>query len=126
MPKLVLPTVEQIKSSEPGEFVNRHRVRIDPERAKDTDAMIRFEFVDADNKAVALHVRRGVVEYVGGPDAYYRKPDFTLSLTREAWARLYLNQTTVGQLAAAGELRLTGDIAACDQVLDLFDMFDPQ
>jgi alkyl sulfatase BDS1-like metallo-beta-lactamase superfamily hydrolase len=124
VPRLVPPTLEQIKSFEPGEFVNRHRVRIDPVKAKDTDAMIRFEFTDADNKAVGLHIRRGVVEYVPDADKYFRKPDFTLSLTREAWTKLHLNQATVVQLAGTGELKVTGDAAACDQVLELFDKFD--
>ncbi len=124
VPRLVPPTVEQIKSFEPGEFVNRHRVRIDPAKAKDTDAMIRFEFTDANNKAVALHVRRGVVEYVDNPERYYRKPDFTLALTREVWAKLYLSQATVVQLAGVNALKVTGDAAACDRVLELFDKFD--
>jgi alkyl sulfatase BDS1-like metallo-beta-lactamase superfamily hydrolase len=125
VPRLVPPTVEQIKSFEPGEFINCHRIRIDPVKAKDTDAMIRFEFTDADNKAVALHVRRGVVEYIENPDRYYRKPDFTLALTREVWAKLYLNQATVEQLADARAMKVTGDAAACNGVLDLFDKFDP-
>jgi alkyl sulfatase BDS1-like metallo-beta-lactamase superfamily hydrolase len=124
VPRLVPPTVEQIKSFEPGEFVNRHRVRIDPIKAKDTDAMIRFEFTDADSKAVALHIRRGAVEYAENADQYYRKPDFTLTLTREAWTKLYLSQATVAQLADGGALKVTGDVAACDRVLDLFDKFD--
>jgi alkyl sulfatase BDS1-like metallo-beta-lactamase superfamily hydrolase len=124
VPRLVPPTIEQIKSLEPGEFVNRHRIRIDPVKAKDTDAMIRFEFTDAGNKAVALHVRRGVVEYTDNADRYYRKPDFTLVLTRETWTKLHLNQATVAQLAASSELKVTGDVAACDRVLDLFDKFD--
>jgi hypothetical protein len=68
VPRLVPPTVEQIKAADPGEFVNRHRVRIDPVKAKDTVAMVRFEFTDAKNEAVALHVRRGVVEYVENPE----------------------------------------------------------
>jgi alkyl sulfatase BDS1-like metallo-beta-lactamase superfamily hydrolase len=121
VPLLVPPTVEQIVSFEPGEFVNRHRIRIDPAKAKDTDSMIQFEFTDADNKTVALHVRRGVVEYVDNPDSYYRKPDFNLTLTRETWAKLHLNQATVKDLADAGDLRITGDVTACDAVLDLFD-----
>jgi alkyl sulfatase BDS1-like metallo-beta-lactamase superfamily hydrolase len=124
VPRLVPPTIEQIKSFEPGEFVNRHRIRIDPVKAKDTDAMIRFEFTDAGNKAVALHVRRGVVEYTDNADRYYRKPDFTLVLTRETWTKLHLNQATVAQLAASSELKVIGDVAACDRVLDLFDKFD--
>ena len=49
--------------------------------------MIRFEFTDANNKAVALHVRRGVVEYADNADRYCRKPDFTLVLTRETWTK---------------------------------------
>ena len=118
VPRLVRPTVEQVKSFEPGEFVNRQSVRIDPVKAKDTDAMIRFEFTDAGNKAVALHIRCGVVEYVENADRYYRKPDFTLVLTREGWTKLYLNQATVAQLAGSNELKVTGDAAACDRVLD--------
>jgi alkyl sulfatase BDS1-like metallo-beta-lactamase superfamily hydrolase len=124
VPRLVAPTVDQIKAADPGEFVNRHRIRIDPVKAKDADAMIRFEFTDANGKAVALHVRRGVVEYVENPDPYYRRPDFTLALTRETWAKLYLNQATVVQLAGAGALQVMGDAAACDRVLDLFDQFE--
>lgn len=124
LPRLIPPSLAQIKSTDAGEFVNRHRVRIDPAKAKDTDAMIRFEFTDADNKAVALHVRRGVVEYADNADRYYRKPDFILSLTREAWTKLHLNQATVAQLAGAGEVEIIGDPSACDRVLDLFDRFD--
>jgi alkyl sulfatase BDS1-like metallo-beta-lactamase superfamily hydrolase len=124
VPRLVPPTAEQFTSSEPGEFVNRYRIRIDPVKAEQTDTMIRFEFSDAQNKPVALHVRRGVVEYVENPDQYYRQADFTLVLTRAVWAKLYLNQATVGQLAGTGELKITGDPAACDRVLALFDTFD--
>jgi alkyl sulfatase BDS1-like metallo-beta-lactamase superfamily hydrolase len=87
--------------------------------------MIRFEFTDANGRAVALHVRRGAVEYVDDPDRYYRRPDFTLGLTRDTWAKLYLNQVTVVQAAREGALKVTGDATACDRVLDLFDTFDP-
>jgi hypothetical protein len=44
--------------------------------------MVQFVFSDADDKVVALHVRRGVVEFVDNPDRYYRPADFTLTLTR--------------------------------------------
>ncbi|TBR21999.1 MAG: hypothetical protein EPO10_28945 [Reyranella sp.] len=73
---------------------------------------------------MALHVRRGVVEYADNADQYYRRPDFTLVLTRETWTKLHLNHATVAQLAASGELKVTGNPAACDRVLDLFDKFD--
>jgi alkyl sulfatase BDS1-like metallo-beta-lactamase superfamily hydrolase len=93
--------------------------------AKDTDSMLRIEFTDVDNEAVALHVCRGVVEYVENPDRYYREHDFTLILTRETWAKLYLDQATVKQLAEAGALTITGDPPACDRLLGLFDPFTP-
>jgi alkyl sulfatase BDS1-like metallo-beta-lactamase superfamily hydrolase len=51
-------------------------------------------------------------------------PTSTLTLTREVWAKLYLSQSSVEQLAGAGQLRVAGDTAACDRVLDLFDKFD--
>jgi hypothetical protein len=47
-----------------------------------------------------------------------------LKLTREVWTKLYLSQSTVAQLAGSGELNVTGDAAACDRVLDLFDKFE--
>jgi alkyl sulfatase BDS1-like metallo-beta-lactamase superfamily hydrolase len=121
----VAPTVEQTKASEPGTFVNYHRVRIDPIKAQNTDAMIRFEFTDASNTPVALHVRRGVVEYIEDPDRYFRKPDFTIALTRETWAKLYLSEATVQQLVANGEAKVTGHTVACDRVLDLLGKLDP-
>jgi linear primary-alkylsulfatase len=121
----VAPTVEQIKASEPGTFVNYHRVRIDPIKAQNTDAMIRFEFTDGSNKPVVLHVRRGVVEYIEDPDRYFRKPDFTIASTRETWAKLCLSEATVQQLVANGQAKVTGRTVACDRVLDLFDKLDP-
>jgi hypothetical protein len=42
--------------------IPRHRIRLDPIKAKDTHAMIGFDFTDSHNKAVALHIRRGVAE----------------------------------------------------------------
>ena len=43
-------------------FVDFFRVRIDPKKAQDTDQVVQFVFTDKENKAVGLHVRRGVVE----------------------------------------------------------------
>ena len=60
----------------------------------------------------------------GSVDIYYRQADFTLALTREVWAKLYLNQSTVAQLAGAGDLKITGDAGACDRVFELFDTFN--
>ena len=92
IPRLIPPTPEIIAES-PDTFVDYFRVRIDPRKAQDTDKVVQFVFTDKGNKAVALHVRRGVVEYIPVPADYYRKPDYVVELDSESWAALYLSST---------------------------------
>ena len=85
--------------------------------------MVAFAFPD---KTVALHVRRGIAEFVPDPTKYLRKPDITLAMDGETWAKLYLNQMDLKQLAESGAVKVTqGDAAAAAKILDLFDKFDP-
>ena len=125
IPRLVPPTPEIIADS-PDTFVNFFRVRIDPRKAQDTDKVIQFVFTDKENKAVGLHVRRGIVEYIPVPADYYRKPDYVIELGSEAWAALYLSSTDLAKAVAAGKIKLTkgfqGDVAG---LLDLFDKLVP-
>ena len=125
IPRLVPPTPKIIADS-PDTFVNFFRVRIDPRKAQDTDKVIQFVFTDKENKAVGLHVRRGIVEYIPVPADYYRKPDYVMELGSEAWAALYLSSTDLAKAVAAGKIKLTkgfqGDVAG---LLDLFDKLVP-
>jgi alkyl sulfatase BDS1-like metallo-beta-lactamase superfamily hydrolase len=121
IPVLIPPTPEIIAAS-PDTFVDFFRVRIDPKKAQDTDRVVAFVFTDKEDKAVALHVRRGVVEYIPVPADYYRQPDFVVELGSESWAALYLGSTDLEKAAAAGKAKVTkGDQG---EVVGLFDLFD--
>lgn len=120
-PKLVPPSIEQIKTADPGEFVNRFRIRIDPLKAQETDAVIEFVFTDSANQSKALHIRRGVVEYIEVPEKYYRKADYKIVLTRETWGKLYLKKSTLEQLADSGVLKVSGSLNECSKLLQLFE-----
>ena len=120
IPKIVPPKPELIARS-PETFVNYYRVRIDPRKSENIDKVVSFDFGD---KTVALHVRRGVAEYIDEPDKYYREADIALSLDGSAWADLYLNQASLAQEIEAGKVRLTkGNAQEASKILATFDSF---
>jgi len=125
IPRLVPPTPEIVAES-PDTFVDFFRVRIDPKKAEETDQVVQFVFTDKGNQAVALHVRRGVVEYIPAPADYYRKPDYVLELDSASWAALYLGSIDLEKAVAAGKVKLAkGDQRQLADVFDLFDEFAP-
>ncbi len=125
VPRLVPPSPEIIAQS-PETFVDFFRVRIDPKKAQDTDAVVEFVFTDKGNHSVALHVRQGVVEYVPVPSDYYREADAILQLDSATWAGMYLSQIDVEQGLKDGKLRLQkGDRQKLAALWALFDKFQP-
>ena len=123
LPRLAPPALDAIKAS-PSSFVDYFRVRIDPSKSAETDKFIRFEFDGG--KAVGLHVRRAVAEFVAEPDKYHRKPDMTLRMSGETWAKLYMSQVTPEDLIKSGDLKTTGEAAETSQLLNLFDRYKPE
>ena len=91
IPRLVPPAPEIIAGS-PEVFVDYFRVRIDPRKSEETDRVIEFVFTDKGDHAVALHLRRGVVEFIPVPADYYREPDSVVRFDSETWAALYLSR----------------------------------
>jgi len=123
IPKLVPPPLGMIAQS-PATYVDYHRVRIDPKRAEAVDQVIAFGFGDL-GKA-GLHIRRGVAEFLPDPARHYRQPDVSILMGGESWAKLYLNQTDLESLVAAGDAKVTkGDLQSAVMLLDLFDAFAP-
>lgn len=122
IPRLVPPNPAVIAAN-PTAYVNYFRVRIDPQKAEQTDKLIAFTFAD---KTVALDIRGGIAEYVDDLVKYYRKPNFTLVMDAAAWAKLYLNQTDLAQSLRSAEVKITqGDPSEMTAILDLFDKFQP-
>ena len=125
IPRLIPPSPEAIAQS-PDTFVDYFRVRIDPKKAQDTDKIVEFVFTDKGNQTVALHVRRGVVEFIPVPADYLREADYVLELDSETWAALYLSSTDVEKALADGKIKLSkGDPEEVATVLGLFDKFVP-
>ena len=80
---------------------------------------------DKGNLGVALHVRRGMAEYVPVPADHYRKSDFVLKLNSKTWAGLYLSALSLTDAIDSGKVQLTGDKGGIKQVFDMFDKFKP-
>ena len=87
--------------------------------------MVEFVFTDKGNLGVALHVRRGVAEYVPVPADHYRQADFVLKLDSENWAGLYLSSLSLTDAIDSGKVQLSGDLNGIEQIFDMFDKFKP-
>ncbi len=124
IPRLIPPSPEIVAAS-PETFVNFFRVRIDPRKSQDTDKVVELVFTDKGNLAVALHVRRGVVEYIPVPADYYRESDFVLRLDSETWTGLYLSAVELGDAIDGGKTKLKGNKKEMVRIFDMFDKFKP-
>jgi len=123
-PKLVPPSKETIAGS-PESFVDYFRVRIDPKKSENTDKVIKFIFTDKGNEAVALHIRRGIAEYIPVPSDYYKKHDYSLKLDSETWAALYLSSVTLEEAISSGKVKVDGKTEDITAIFDMFDKFKP-
>jgi len=124
VPRLIPPQQQAIAAA-PEVTVNYFRVRLDPTKSGDADKVIQFNF-QGDHKTVALHIRRAVAEYLPDPDEHYKLADVALSLSGQAWAKLYLSQTTVQELVDSKEITMKrGTAKEADELIGLFDKYKP-
>jgi len=121
----LIPPAKATLAASPETFVDFFRVRIDPRKSENTDKLVEFVFTDKGYRAVALHVRRGIAEYVPVPADYYRKSDFVLKLDSETWAGLYLSAVSLNDAIDAGKVNLKGNKGEIAQIFDMFDKFNP-
>ena len=122
--KLIPPQPEVIAGS-PETFVDYFRVRIDPRKSEDTDKVVEFVFLDEGNHSVALHVRRGIAEFVPVPAEYLQDSDYVLKMNSETWAGLYLSADSLGDAIDSGAVQLSGDKQEIVEIFDMFDQFRP-
>lgn len=123
-PKQIMPTPEIIKSS-PETFVDYFRIRIDPKKSENSNKIMKFVFTDKGNMSVSLHIRGGIAEYISAPDDYLKKPDFTIKLDSENWAKLYLNSVSLKDVIKSGNVKVDGNTKELIAIFDMFDKFDP-
>ena len=120
VPRVIPPAPEVIAAS-PVTYVDHFRVRIDPEKSGETESFMRIDF--ADGNSAGLHIRRAVAEFVADPDEHYRKPDITLAMSGEAWAKIFLSAAAPTDLISGGEIEVSGDAAEAARLIDLFDRY---
>jgi alkyl sulfatase BDS1-like metallo-beta-lactamase superfamily hydrolase len=125
VPRLIPPQPQAIARA-PEVTVDYFRVRLDPKKSGDTDKVILFDF-QGDHRTVGLHIRRAVAEYVADPGAHYRPADVILSLSGEAWTKLYLSQATVQELVASKEIHMKlGAAEEAHRLISMFDKYRPE
>ena len=117
----VIPPAAAVIAAAPTVYVDYFRVRIDPQKSGETDKVLRFDF--GDGGSAGLHIRRAVAEFIPTPEEHYRKPDITLTLSGDAWAKLYVSLDTPENLIASGEIKVAGDTGEAARLLDLFDRY---
>ncbi len=86
--------------------------------------MLRLDF--SDGSSAGLHIRRAVAEFVASPDDHYRQPDIVLAMSGEAWAKVYLSQSTPEELISSGEIEVSGDATEATRLINLFDQYAPE
>jgi len=125
IPRLIPPQPKLI-AARPGTFVDYFRVRIDPKKSENTDLVMEFVFTDKGNKAVSLHVRRGIAEFIPEPTDYYRKSDSVLQLDSETWSALYLSTIDLKSAIDSGKIKLAkGDASKTIEAFGMFDRYQP-
>ena len=125
VPRLIPPQPAAIAAS-PEVTVDYFRVRIDPQKSGDTDKVVWFDF-KGDHGKVGLHIRRAVAEFLDEPEQHYKPADVIMSLTGEAWAKLFLSQATVSELVKDKEIEIKqGTVQQAEQLINLFDRYKPE
>ncbi len=124
VPRIIPPQPQAIATT-PEVTVDYFRVRLDPKKSGDTNKVILFNF-EGDHKTVGLHIRRAVAEFLDEPDEHYKSADVIISLSGEAWSKLFLSQATVQELVKSKEIKmLKGSTEEADQLINLFDKYRP-
>ena len=125
IPRVIPPKVADVAKAKPELYLNHFRVRIDPKKSAAEDILIAFRFSDADDKELALHLRRGIVEFIENVPAYGQKPVVMLTLDREAWGQIFTGARDVEQLIESGRVKVKGPAERAVKFFSMFDRFEP-
>jgi len=101
--------------------VNYYRIRISPERANSTDAVLGFRF-DGKAETLGLHIRKGVVQFVPDLDVYSQPVDVIVKMDTAVWAEVFNNTADPSVLLDEGKIVIEkGDAANARKLFSLFD-----
>lgn len=124
VPRLQFPSMAILALSPPAATIDQYRVRVDPERCADTDRILVLSISDRAARH-ALHLRRGVVEFVADPAECARAPDLELATTHDNWLRFFSCRRGLDDFLAQSDCtRGTADAARA--FFAAFDFFAPE
>lgn len=125
VPRIIPPQPQAIAAA-PEVTVNYFRVRLDPKKSSNTDKVLLFDF-KGDHGTVGLHIRRAIAEYLDDPKEHYKAADVIMSLSGEAWVKLYLSQATAQELVKSKEIKMKqGSAEEAQHLIGLFDKYRPE
>jgi alkyl sulfatase BDS1-like metallo-beta-lactamase superfamily hydrolase len=123
LPRLVLPDMI-VNNMTPTMLLSQYKIRIDPEKAGNTNYLLAFAIGDA--KKVGLHCRFGVVEFIDDVDKYSQASNATLTLTQSSLVDLFMNRKPVGQILSEQGNAVKGNRQEVEKFLSYFDeIFSP-
>jgi len=107
-----------IKALPPGPTLESLRVRLDAQKAVDTNLTLGIVFSDID-KGYGLEIRKGVCVYY---DKLPENTDATLTTTKAVFDDILLGNTNVKDSVAKGDIKVEG---SPESVVEFFSYFDP-
>jgi alkyl sulfatase BDS1-like metallo-beta-lactamase superfamily hydrolase len=124
LPRLVLPDLI-VNNMHPSTLLTQYKVRIDPEKAGNTNFLLAFAVGDA--KKVGLHCRYGVVEFIEDVEQYSQAPNATITLTHSSLVDLFMNRKPIGQILSDKGNSVKGNRQEVEKFLSYFDeIFSPE
>ena len=124
IPRLQFPNTRILSMAPPAASIDQYRVRVDPEQSADMDTLLVLDVRDRASRH-ALHLRRGVVEFVSDPDAYRRKPDVELATDFDNWLRFFSCKRGLDEFLARTNLT-HGSVGAARAFFAVFDFYAPE
>jgi len=121
IPRLQFPAMPILALAPPVSTIDQYRVRIDPERCADTDRILAMSITDRGARH-ALHLRRGVVEFVADPADCVRAPDIELETGNDNWLKFFSCRRDLSDFLAAANVAR----GKPDEAREFFEAFDFQ
>ncbi|MEN9314118.1 MAG: hypothetical protein RIS35_511, partial [Pseudomonadota bacterium] len=124
VPRLQFPAMGILAMAPPAATIDQYRVRVDPQRCADADRILVISIVDRAARH-ALHLRRGVVEFVANPADCARAPDLEVETRYDNWLRFFSCRRSLEDFLGQA-LVARGTPEAARAFFDAFDFFAPE
>lgn len=117
--KNVPATFEQVRGNAQN-YVNSYRIRINPERSKDTNTFIAFNL--GYGEKYGLNIRGAVVDFESDRQKIDKLKDIEVHMNKDTFTKLYNNLGTVEEFIASSEVAI--EKGTKEEVVTAFSKFD--